>query len=301
MSPQIQSDAPPITVLIPARNSALTISRAIESILSQTLLPQKIVVVNDQSTDKTEAIVQSYTQNYPGVFTVVQGPGEGAGAARQAGLNAVETKYVAFLDSDDWYAPNALETLYALVDITGVACGAICKIFSDGRKVIQQTPSRENIRITHSITRNAIYTSMSSIMFRTEILRCAGGFDENLVRMEDLDLHLRATRITDYYFTPKVIAYYTAPDTQSLNKKAFTYAKWEVIVWRKHGYFHWTAFLRDLKSLMISIILVPRNITRRIVSGRGQVFNDVYVRILLGYIAGLVTKAPLRQKKKVLR
>jgi len=296
MNPPAQSDVAPISVLIPARNSALTISRALESVLCQTLLPKKIVVVNDQSTDNTEAIVQSYMKKYPGLFTVVQGPGKGAGASRKAGLNAVETKYVALLDSDDWYAPNALVTLFALVDITGVACGAICKVYSDGRRIVQKTPSNEDIRITHEIARKDIYTSMSSIMFRTKILRDVGGFDESLVRMEDLDLHLRVTRITDYYFTPKVIAYYTAPDSQSLDKKAFTYAKWEAVVWRKHGYFHWDAVFRDLKSLVVSLLLVPRNVARRLSSGRGQIFNDVYVRILLGYVAGLVTNIPQKHK-----
>jgi len=103
MAPQIKSDDSSITVLIPARNSALTITRAFESILSQTLLPQKIVVVNDKSTDRTKIVVQTYMQKYPDIFTLIQGPGKGAGASRQAGLNAVDTKYVSLLEIESIY------------------------------------------------------------------------------------------------------------------------------------------------------------------------------------------------------
>ncbi|MHA2378831.1 MAG: glycosyltransferase family 2 protein [Candidatus Thorarchaeota archaeon] len=285
--------APSLSVLIPARNSASTLERALDSVLSQTLLPEKIIVVDDRSDDNTLDIIQSYVQKHPGLFVVVRGPGKGAGAARQAGLKAVETDYVALLDSDDWYTPRALETLNRYVDETGAACGALCKVYADGTRRVQKMPNGKNHLITHNVAKKAIFTSMSSVMYKTDLLRRVSGFNENLVRMEDLDLHLRVTRATSYRFVPVVLAYYTAPNPLSLRSKAFTYAKWEAIVWRRHGFFRWDAFLHALVYSVINILLVPVNLVRRVTQTHRKLFDDVYLRMLLGYLAGLMSQYPI--------
>ncbi|MFX1563356.1 MAG: glycosyltransferase family 2 protein [Promethearchaeota archaeon] len=290
-------DAPSITVLIPCRNCAHTLRRALDSIFSQTQPPQKIIVVDDKSTDDSLAIIQSYKRKYPSMFLIIYGPGQGAGAARQAGLAGVNTEYVALLDSDDWYAPNALEILYKHVHVTGAACGSISKIYSNGHERVQQQPADKDCLITHRVIRKANYLPMSSVMYRTAILRQVGGFDEKLVRMEDLDLHLRVSRITDYYFTTNVIAYYTTPDQQNLREKTFTYAKWEAIVWRKHGFVYWGALLRAFGYFVINTILIPINLIRKLAHKKSPIFRDVYARILIGYIIGLMTGYRFQSKK----
>ncbi|MFW9848211.1 MAG: glycosyltransferase family 2 protein [Candidatus Thorarchaeota archaeon] len=281
-----------ISVLIPAKNAGKTISRAINSVLSQTRLPDKIVVVNDQSTDNTMNLLLKYQKEYPELFVIVEGPGLGAGASRDAGIKAIETKYVAFLDSDDWYTPNALETLYPMVMRTGATSGAICKVYDNGVKRMQKLPSKSNILINHEMTKRAVYTSMSSSMFLTRLVRHVGGFNPKLIRMEDLDFHLRITKLVDYYFTPTLVAYYETPFGEDLQKKGFTYSKWEAIVWKQHGFFRWSEVFRTIKYSLINILLIPLNVFRKLRNPRVKLFNPLYLRMLLGYISGMMTKYP---------
>lgn len=92
--------------MIPTYNAARTLGRAIESALCQTLRPDEIVVVDDGSTDDTEAIMRPYL----GRIRYVQIPHRGfPSAARNRGIAETCAGNIAFLDSDDWWYPGHLE------------------------------------------------------------------------------------------------------------------------------------------------------------------------------------------------
>jgi glycosyltransferase involved in cell wall biosynthesis len=95
-----------ISVLIPAYNSAATIAATLDSVLSQTVLPDEILVMNDGSTDDTSKIVQQYE---PKVEMFWQ-PNSGLSSARNALIAKANGDLIAFLDSDDLWHPNYLET-----------------------------------------------------------------------------------------------------------------------------------------------------------------------------------------------
>src|ERR1051325_11438745 len=99
------------SVVIPARNSELTIERAVQSALLQTIAPSEIVVIDDGSTDATSRIVRAISS--PLVLLKSQknaGPGE----ARNRGIETAQAEWVLFLDSDDLWAPDHAETLRSL-------------------------------------------------------------------------------------------------------------------------------------------------------------------------------------------
>ena len=99
-----------VTVVIPTFNSAATIKRALDSVLAQTVLPSRLVVIDNGSTDSTPRIVERVAADSRCEIKLVQqSRNTGPGAARNAGWDLVRTQFVAFLDSDDSWHPTKLE------------------------------------------------------------------------------------------------------------------------------------------------------------------------------------------------
>jgi len=105
-----------ITVVIPCYNSGATIERAVKSVVSQTLIPKEIIIVDDCSSDigmkiVLEAIKDSYAHllDIKIIYAVKNG---GSGTARNLGCNEARCEYIAFLDSDDVWHPEKLEIQY---------------------------------------------------------------------------------------------------------------------------------------------------------------------------------------------
>jgi glycosyltransferase involved in cell wall biosynthesis len=96
------------SVVIPAFNAAQTLAAAIDSVLAQTVLPSRVIVVDDGSTDRTEEIAREYGPP----ITVVQQGHLGPGSATTRGLEAMTTPLFACLDADDiWLEDKASRQL----------------------------------------------------------------------------------------------------------------------------------------------------------------------------------------------
>jgi len=95
---------PRFSVIIPAFNSAATLARAVESVRMQSWPAQEIIVVDDGSTDATADVAAGFGD----AVSVVRQPNRGVAAARNAGAAAAGGDWLAFLDADDWYAPDRL-------------------------------------------------------------------------------------------------------------------------------------------------------------------------------------------------
>lgn len=94
-----------ISVIIPAYNASATICRAIKSILDQTHQATEIIVVDDGSTDMTSKLVAT---EYPQVH-LFQQSNQGASVARNFGASKATSKWISFLDADDFWLPYKLE------------------------------------------------------------------------------------------------------------------------------------------------------------------------------------------------
>lgn len=109
---------PGITVVIPARDAEEYIARAISSVLHQTCPPTAVIVVDDASSDRTSERAREAAQDRGRGCTVtvlnrsVAGPG--GYAARNDGILAASTEWLAFLDADDEWLPDHLETIRRL-------------------------------------------------------------------------------------------------------------------------------------------------------------------------------------------
>ncbi len=101
---------PKISVILPAYNSQDYIEKSIESVFAQTFTDFELIIVDDGSTDGTSDIINSLSDDR---IKIISQSNQGPGAARNNALRVVSGEYVMFLDSDDWFCPDALETAYA--------------------------------------------------------------------------------------------------------------------------------------------------------------------------------------------
>jgi glycosyltransferase involved in cell wall biosynthesis len=114
-----------VSVIIPAYNSERFLSQTIESVQRQTFSDWELIVVDDGSSDGTASIAQSYACRDIRV-RVVQQANSGLAAARNRGYTESNptSQFVAFLDNDDVWDPDALETLVQLLEGNPAAVGA---------------------------------------------------------------------------------------------------------------------------------------------------------------------------------
>ena len=110
-----------ISVVIPLYNKEKSIRATLESVLAQTYTDYEVIIVNDGSTDKSADVVRNFISTVKSeVYEVknirlIQQENAGVSAARNAGILAAQGEYVAFLDADDLWTPEYLETLSSLV------------------------------------------------------------------------------------------------------------------------------------------------------------------------------------------
>lgn len=103
-----------VSVIIPAYNVEKYISKGIESVINQTYKNLEIIIVDDGSTDNTYNIVKKIA-NRDRRIKVFQKINGGVSSARNLGLRVANSKYVIFLDSDDWLEEDAIEYLMDLI------------------------------------------------------------------------------------------------------------------------------------------------------------------------------------------
>lgn len=178
----------PIAVVIPTHDRAALLGRALDSVFNQTAPPAQCLVVDDGSSDGTEALVRG---SYPGAVYLEQAH-RGVSAARNLGVRHANAEWVAFLDSDDVWMPEKLEKQRAALVGTGyVLCHTDEVWIRHGRRVnpMRKHRKRGGWIYRHCLPRCAI--SPSTSMVRKDVLEAVGGFDESLPACEDYDLWLR--------------------------------------------------------------------------------------------------------------
>lgn len=100
-----------ISVIVPVYNIEKYLPRCIDSILNQTYKNWEAIFINDGSTDNSLKILEEYKRKNERI-KIIDKKNAGSGAARNDGIESSKGKYIAFLDSDDWYEEDFLEKLY---------------------------------------------------------------------------------------------------------------------------------------------------------------------------------------------
>ena len=130
---------PSISVLFPVYNTRPYLPCALDSLMAQTMQDFELIAVDDGSTDGSGELLRDYAARFPQmrVFSQKQ---SGNPTALNTGLQNATGRYLAFVDSDDWVAPNFLEHLLSTAEKTGadlVQCGYAC-VYPD-RQILRQS------------------------------------------------------------------------------------------------------------------------------------------------------------------
>jgi Glycosyl transferase family 2 len=179
---------PEVSVIIPTYNRHAMVREAIASVLGQRGASFELIVVDDGSTDGTFEMLASID----GV-TIARTEHRGVAAARNHGVAMAQAPLIAFLDSDDFWAPDKLRRQLAFTrEFADCAISQTAEIWiRDGRRV---NPGVRHLKRAGDIFVDSLRTcliSPSAVMMRTELFRELGGFDEDLAAAEDYDLWLR--------------------------------------------------------------------------------------------------------------
>lgn len=112
-------EQPLISVIMPAYNSENTIGRAIESVLSQTYKNLELIVIDDNSTDKTAEIAESYSKADSRVILLRNPRNLGVALSRNIGCRNAKGEFLAFIDSDDVWFEDKLDRQLRFMQKTG--------------------------------------------------------------------------------------------------------------------------------------------------------------------------------------
>jgi hypothetical protein len=185
-----------VSVVIPTQNRAELLRETLRTVAEQEEPVARIIVADDGSTDDTAAVVEEFGA----VHVRKDGGGWGPASARNAGLERVETEYVAFLDSDDLWLPNAVRVLRAALDQHPEAPFAFGRGLSAIRTDTGWAPDgligmsraeRADIRAALFV-RNSVPSPGAVV--RTDAAREVGGYDPRIFWSEDHHFWIRLAR-----------------------------------------------------------------------------------------------------------
>jgi len=156
-----------VSVIIPAYNCEKYISKAIYSALSQDV-PMEILVLNDCATDGTEETVRPFLDN-PMVRYIRNEKNMGVAKTRNRGVQLARGKYVAFLDSDDWWEHDKLKKQLARIREESVVlcCTGRDLMNPDGSFMGKYIPVSEKITYRSLLKHNCI--NCSSVLLRRDV------------------------------------------------------------------------------------------------------------------------------------
>jgi glycosyltransferase involved in cell wall biosynthesis len=176
-----------VGVVIPAYNSARWIDAALGSVAAQELAPDRVVVVDDASTDGTAEIARRWAAVLP-LEVVRMERNAGAGAARSVAIGGLDTDLVAFLDADDVWLPHHLAHLTLLHQRHGgLVCAKCLELWPDGRLTSRRLSVPATDQLRRLVERNYVF---GGVLFSRADAAAVGGIRSRPL-VEDWDLWIR--------------------------------------------------------------------------------------------------------------
>lgn len=194
---------PTVAIITPTRNRLGLLREAMDSVAAQTCGDWEHIIVDDGSTDGTDTEVSRRAKNDPRIrYIARQGAKSGANVCRNIGINAAASELVVFLDSDDLIKPNCLARRVEVMQRNADLDFAVFR-----GNAFQESPDQP-LRVYHPhppgddllrfLMHECIWEITSPIWRRQTLLRL-GAFDEDLLSMQDLELHVRAIAARSRY------------------------------------------------------------------------------------------------------
>jgi glycosyltransferase involved in cell wall biosynthesis len=242
---------PRVSIVMPMFNSAHYLKSTVDSVVHQTFAEWELILFDDGSTDGTATLAHDLAESDRRIKTAT-GRHQGVAVARNDGLRESDpdTEFVVFLDSDDTWTPEALETLVDALDShpAAPAAHALARATDlDGRPypdddlaetmrnrrqwrdgVLVDIPITSPTPFAAMIVRNWVGTPGTSII-RRAALRSVGELDPATAPADDWDVNIRLSRLGDFIFVDRVVLNWRRhPDSLANTSKRWRRANFEV-------------------------------------------------------------------------
>jgi len=188
---------PLVSVILPTYNRPTMLVNALISLFNQTYRDFEIIVVNDGG-DDIENMITSLG-SYRNITYVKHNTNRGTAAAKNSGIRIARGKYIAYLDDDDMYYPEHLETLVRVLEDSGNKVA-----YTDAYRAHQEKRNGEYVTVKKDVPYSfdfdhdriliSNFIPILCVMHEKSCIEEVGGFDESLQTHEDWDLWIRMSR-----------------------------------------------------------------------------------------------------------
>lgn len=190
---------PAITIIVPVYNTEKYLRECLESLVHQSFQNIEILLINDGSTDKSQNIIDEYSEKYTFVTGITKENG-GSSSARNLGLQHAKGEFVIFIDSDDYVDERYAETLYrtAVRQCSDMVICDFVRVTDDGKvtRDYKLDLGKEKIRILTFLSCNRIIRR--SLFENFDIRYCEGISCEDIPVILQLEAVARNVKILPY-------------------------------------------------------------------------------------------------------
>lgn len=238
----VPANQPLVSVIIPTYNRPEMLRDAIQSVLDQTYRNVEIIVVNDNGTD-VQPLLDSLNDR-GNICSVRHETNRRLSAARNTGLSLATGKYVAYLDDDDRFYPNHLETLVGFLENSDYKVA-----YSDAYRAVQELRDGQYVTVHRDVPHSNDFsadqllignlTPVTCVVHERECLAGMDGFDETLTSHEDWEMWVRLSRKYPFAHLPTVTCEFTWREdrsTMTSSTRADYLRTMEIIHARFHKY-----------------------------------------------------------------
>lgn len=240
-----------VSVIMPVYNTGQYVEEAIKSVLNQSYENWELLIINDGSTDSSHRIINSFTDQRIKYF---KQENRGVSAARNIGLEVMKGEYFCFLDADDFFTPNSIQSRVFIFSANSEVN------FVDGKVLIFNTSSKKTIREYvpnfEGNPYNQLLSISSSCFFGiTWMIRRVPEkvykFKDGLTHAEDLLFYISISKEGNYRYTKETI-YKCRADNQSAmsNLKQLEKGYFDVYDEILYHYSKSKKFKKRIKSIM---------------------------------------------------
>lgn len=235
---------PVFSIICPTFNRCFVLWRAIQSVLMQTYPFFELIIVDDASTDDTKKLLALFTD--PRIRSVFLKKNHGPSYARNQGIKRARGKYIAYIDSDNVWHPDYLETMKEAFRKFPKKALVFCKknyrlkVLDDKKRTIQLRDEFTGHKKYFDLKRlwqRKIIIDTNTMCHRREVVRKAGGWDEKLTFWEDFEYTLRISRFYPegfLYVNRTLVDYEQMLDFSNRDEAIRAWEEAERYIYRKH-------------------------------------------------------------------
>lgn len=185
---------PVISIIVPSYNKARYLPYTVQSVLNQTLKDWELIIVDDRSTDGSDDLIKELASTDNRIKIVFGQKNKGANYCRNVGVKMARGTFLMFLDADDLLIDFCLSQRFSEMQKDGqydfmvFPTGTFYKEIGDSN-MHWKTP--ENVNHLYHFLQHRLPWNISSPLWNTVFVRKAGGFDENMNWLQDVEFHTR--------------------------------------------------------------------------------------------------------------